>query len=676
MTNDILIGALAPIFSRVVTSHCWVKRNGKLSHLREPLTRERMAHHLNGGPYYGCAQIAPGASTTLIACLDFDDHAGELSWDAMRDTAQAVMAVAELRGLKPLPFRSSGGAGIHVYFLWDAPQDAHSVRQLLRNVLEQVGLTSGVKGLAAGQVEIFPKQDSVPDDGWGNMFVLPLAGKSVPLDAFELDDMPKGYAAEMEWTASDPVPVIAPHEHTAPTAEVPVELETLKAALDAIPNSGPHELDYDEWRNVIFGIHHATEGSSDGLALAHQFSSKASKYDPAFLEARVWPHIGKTSDETRPPITARSILHLARDFGWEEPIEDEFDPLEPEPADERVNSFRLALERAQEPIKPDLIKGVIPDADFGIIYGAPGAGKSFAAIDLGFHLALGMKWRGRKTRQRDVFYVAAEGMQGVRRRVRAWASHHGVSAAPFYTRERAINLYAKNGWVKAAEDINALGGHGVIIVDTLSRSITGVEENSAKDMSQVIENCYALGRATGCMIIVIAHAGKDAERGVRGSSALRAAADFEVSVTRHLETQWRCLKLTKSKDDVDGAEFGFTLTSVEVGTDEDGETVYSAVAVPSDERPAPEIRLSGTAARVYDAYLELAELAPDQWVGIEQIVDRVLELHPSDSKNARYNLRRLMENGSRKLEFFDTLDGKVRSSNPPYSSGGLEELEE
>ncbi|MBN3809430.1 AAA family ATPase [Paraburkholderia sp. Ac-20347] len=664
MTNDILIGALAPIFSRVVTSHCWVKRNGKLSHLRDPLTRERMAHHLNGGPYYGCAQIAPGSSTTRIACLDFDDHARTLDWDAMRAAATAVCAAAETMGLRPLPFRSSGGAGIHVYFLWDAPQDAHSVRACLRELLLRCELAAGTKGLAAGQVEIFPKQDSVPADGYGNMFVLPLAGQSVPLDAFELDDMPREYAAQMEWAASAAVPVVVPEERAAPVTDVPVGLETLKLALDAIPNSGPHELDYDAWRNVIFGIHHATQGSDDGHALAHAFSARSGKYNPDFLDARVWPHIGKTSDETRPPVTARSILHLAREYGFEEPMDDEFDPLEPEATAARENSFELVLTRSNEAIKPDLIKGVVPDAAFGIIFGAPGAGKSFIAIDLGFHLALGRSWRGRKTRQRTVFYVAAEGALGVRKRARAYAMHYGVEAtAPFYSRERGVNLYAKNGWVKAAEDINALGGHGVVIIDTLSRSIPGVEENSAKDMSQVIENCHALGRATACMVIVVAHAGKDAERGVRGSSTLRAAADFELSVTRHLETQWRCVKVTKAKDDIDGTEFGFTLSSVEVGVDADGETAYSAVAVPSDERPAEVAQRprSAAAARAVDAYTELAEFTDDGWVEIEAIIDRALQGQPDAGRQARFNVRRWIS-GANKLEIFDVFDGKARVS--------------
>ncbi len=336
-THSDLAAALAPIVSRVVTSHCWIKRDGPPSHIRRPLTPDKLAHHVNGGPAYGAAQIAPGESTTRIACLDLDSHKGETPWYDMQAAALRVMARLEACGQRPIPFRSSGGAGLHIYLLWDDPQDAYSVRCLLRDALAACELRDGTKGVAAGQVEVFPKQNSVPSDGFGNMFVLPLAGKSLPLDSFELDDMPKEYAAEMDWPTSAPVLYVAREEITMPGAvDVPVELETLKSALDMIPNAGDDELDYEQWRDVMFGIHHAARGSDDGLALAHEFSARSSKYEPRFLDERVWPHIGKTGVDERAPITAGTIKKMAAARGWldpaREPSEDDFEAL---PANEQ-----------------------------------------------------------------------------------------------------------------------------------------------------------------------------------------------------------------------------------------------------------------------------------------------------------------------------------------------------
>lgn len=336
-THSDLVAALAPIVSRVVTSHCWIKRDGPPSHIRRPLTADRLVHHVNGGPAYGAAQIAPGESTTRVACLDLDSHKGETSWYDMQAAALRVMAQLESRGMRPIPFRSSGGAGLHIYMLWDEPQDAYSVRYLLRDALAACELRDGTKGVAAGQVEVFPKQNSVPSDGFGNMFVLPLAGASVPLDSFELDDMPKEYAAEMDWPASAPVPHVTRDEIVMPGAvDVPVELETLKSALDMIPNAGDDELDYEQWRDVVFGIHHAARGDDAGLALAHEFSARSSKYDPRFLDERVWPHIGKTGVDERAPITAGTIKKMAATRGWRDPAreanEDDFEALPVEQA--------------------------------------------------------------------------------------------------------------------------------------------------------------------------------------------------------------------------------------------------------------------------------------------------------------------------------------------------------
>ncbi|WP_208456781.1 TOTE conflict system archaeo-eukaryotic primase domain-containing protein, partial [Burkholderia gladioli] len=324
MPDTTLAAALEPIVSRVRTSTCCVKRPGAHpQRVDQPLNEQRLAHHVNGGPAYGVYPMQAGADTTLVALLDLDSHKGETPWHDMQDVALTLMRELEAAGLRPIPFRSSGGSGMHLYLLWDAPQDAYSVRQHLRAViLPRCGLSDGTKGVSNSQVEVFPKQNSVPSDGFGNMFVLPLAGKSVPLDAFELDDMPKEYALTMDWPISAAVPLVEREQIVVPGAvDTPVELSVLKSALDMIPNSGAHNLDYDSWRNVLFGIHHTTRGSDAGLALAHDFSARSHMYDPAKTE-RDWGYAGKSQAS---PITFGTIRRMAREHGWIEPIEDDFE---------------------------------------------------------------------------------------------------------------------------------------------------------------------------------------------------------------------------------------------------------------------------------------------------------------------------------------------------------------
>ena len=177
-----LADSLGPLIARVRTDVTAVKGNGAQAWTREPLTPERIARHLNGGPARGVSQIPAGGSTTRVAVLDFDSHGGEVGWAQMSEAVLRVADVLELvHGMCPNLWRSSGGRGVHLYLLWDEPQDAYSVRELLRQVLEACGLKSGTRGLMAGECEVFPKQNEVPADGYGNQVILPLAGSSVPL---------------------------------------------------------------------------------------------------------------------------------------------------------------------------------------------------------------------------------------------------------------------------------------------------------------------------------------------------------------------------------------------------------------------------------------------------------------------------------------------------------------
>lgn len=167
-----------------IAKHCWrgvhwEKGPDGPRPVREPLKKHHLERHLDGsGPGVGLAPIVPGERVTRIAVLDFDSHQGDVSWEDMLAVARNVSDELQERGMAPMAFRSSGGKGIHLILLWDEPQDAYSVRQFLVAVLAARDLKPGTKGVKHDQVEIFPKQDDVPADGLGNMFVLPFTGKS------------------------------------------------------------------------------------------------------------------------------------------------------------------------------------------------------------------------------------------------------------------------------------------------------------------------------------------------------------------------------------------------------------------------------------------------------------------------------------------------------------------
>lgn len=177
-----LAASLAPLTSRVRRDVTAVKNDsGAQAWTRQALTKQRLLEHVEGGVARGVSQIPAGESKTRVAVLDFDSHGGETSWEEMSRIVVGVIETADLYDLRPVAWRSSGGRGVHLYFLWDEPQDAYSVRQHMISLLDTCGLKSGAGGVSKGQVEVFPKQNEVPVDGYGNQVILPLAGKSVPL---------------------------------------------------------------------------------------------------------------------------------------------------------------------------------------------------------------------------------------------------------------------------------------------------------------------------------------------------------------------------------------------------------------------------------------------------------------------------------------------------------------
>jgi len=581
-----LSAALAPILARVRTDITAIKKkDGKQAWTREPITAARIAQHLAGTKSRGVCPIKAGESTTRVGLLDLDSHKGETSWPDMVAAAEKVCAALKARGMHPVAFRSSGGNGIHLYVVWDKPQDAYSARVFLRGALGDAGYLDGTKGVSRGEIEVFPKQDSVPADGFGNQFILPLAGRSVPLDMTRgLEPMPRECALQIPWTASQPAPpeekkVREPRAVSTPSGD----LTKLKSALDAIPND---DLAYDDWRNIVFAIHQATGGSPEGLELAHEFSSHSAKYDSDFLDNSVWPHIHDRENG----ITERTIYAKARECGWQEDSSTDFGATTSAEGTSEITSPAAAPSRFPAEhgstfavARPAhwIIKGVIPKAELLLLYGESGSGKSFVALDMAGSIARGTDWRGLKTRQGAAVFIAAEGAGGFRKRLQAYAQHHGIdlAALPVWVIASPPSLLERPDVDEVIKSVlvcrAASGAVSLVIIDTFASVTPGSDENGSKDAGLAIAHCREIHKATGATVMLIHHAGKNASKGARGWSGLRAAVDAEFEVSR--DGVNRTLKITKQKDGEDGEAFGFTLLTVPVGMDGDGDVVSSCV---------------------------------------------------------------------------------------------------
>jgi hypothetical protein len=254
-----------------------------------------------------------------------------------------------------------------------------------------------------------------------------------------------------------------------------------------------------------------------------------------------------------------------------------------------------------------IVKGVIPERAIAVVYGRWGSGKSSVAIDLCAAVARGTPWHGHKVRQGIVVYIASENAHGFRARLNALLREQGITLDDLGGRFLEItgrpHLLKPDEVQELITELKTFGRVSTVVVDTLARATAGADENAAKEMGILVENCQTIVNATGASVVLVHHTGKDESRGMRGSSSLPAAADTEIVIDRPDDAvNFRTVRLGKQRDAADYCDlFSFELKIVELGVDEDGDkitsTVVHEVAPASSESAMTVTKLSNSPTR-------------------------------------------------------------------------------
>lgn len=196
--------------------------------------------------------------------------------------------------------------------------------------------------------------------------------------------------------------------------------------------------------------------------------------------------------------------------------------------EERLWPLYHVSELAGLPEPEWLVSEVLTDG-LTVMYGPPGAGKTFAALSMALCLGSGTAWHQRAVKRTPVVYVSGEGVGGLSRRVEGWQVAEGASMSQVYVVPFGVRFGGDQAHAVALRaDIHAVGA-GLLVVDTLARSMAGSDENSAQDMGQHIQALDWLMERTGCAVLVVHHSGVDGSR-PRGSTALFGAADTLIRV--------------------------------------------------------------------------------------------------------------------------------------------------
>jgi hypothetical protein len=289
-------------------------------------------------------------------------------------------------------------------------------------------------------------------------------------------------------------------------------------------------------------------------------------------------------------------------------------------------AFQLIRARDMEFSDPEfVVNNLIETSAMALVFGDPGCGKSFLAVDIACAVSIGRAFHGEPVKKGPVIYVLGEGHNGMKRRLMAWerSNECQVGDAPLFFSKVSARFLDEDSAQSVAVAVDAVaateGPPVLIVIDTLARSFGGGDENNTADMGRFIAALDDLkARYSGCTILIIHHTGHGEKQRARGNMSLKGALDAEYRVEKSDDVV--TITNTKMKDATPPSPVCFRLASVDIGTSKAGATITSAALQKTEARAGNAIRRLSPAQRMAMASFEKARrqagLADDPSAGI------------------------------------------------------------
>src|SRR6516165_3569745 len=320
------------------------------------------------------------------------------------------------------------------------------------------------------------------------------------------------------------------------------------------------------------------------------------------------------------------------------------------------------------PLPPQLVKGIFPQTGVATFGGQSGAGKSFQAIHLGVHLIpdCNKKFyidKYRIKRHGGVLYLVLEGKSAFPMRVTAAFEELLPKQMEFGERFKlpfAWNTYAPNLFEKGPDALLKMAHReaktmrqefGVdlvaIFLDTMGLAACYENENMAAQVQRVVSGLNRLSDETGALCINVDHMGKDTDAGMRGTSAKRDCVETILACFCDRDngdkpTNHR-MQLLKIRDGEEGRVIPYRLKQVDMGMDEDGERVSTAVIRWEPDRPWKKEKRKQKNDRT-DVVLDLAIKETGVPVDEGKLREVFYRLHGGDKKAANRAWHLALEN--------------------------------
>ena len=236
---------------------------------------------------------------------------------------------------------------------------------------------------------------------------------------------------------------------------------------------------------------------------------------------------------------------------------------------------RSAIDHIPDPAW--LLEGMIPQDAYCIMYAPETSFKTFLALDMALSVAVGFPLGPSQFSDSEicspgpVLYITGEGLGNLRKRIEGWEKVHNEGRPV-----QGFNLFSPTP--KLADNIDSLCEfvrtvsyeYRLIVIDTISRTMQGLNENAQENASAFTALADALRSVgSGTSVLALHHVGKDGS--IRGSSVFAADADVVLRVDERETVERDKLFTTsittmKMKDAPDQQEpLKYLLREVELG---------------------------------------------------------------------------------------------------------------
>jgi hypothetical protein len=229
-----------------------------------------------------------------------------------------------------------------------------------------------------------------------------------------------------------------------------------------------------------------------------------------------------------------------------------------------------------------ILKGILAKGETSAWIAPPAAGKSALMTEISVHCAASRDWRGHRSKDAcGVVIFALERADLYKRRLRAYQQRDSLQGLPIAVADAVLDLLSPDCvetiilTVQKAEQRFGCSV-GLIVIDTYAKGIAanGGDEDKARDQNRAAANLRNVHTKLAVHIALVGHTGKNEDRGARGSNALLGDVDLMIQISGDVI---KVAQVVKANDQPERTVAEFTLEVFELGRDEDGDPVTTAI---------------------------------------------------------------------------------------------------